>query len=170
MVTRRVLVVGPCGAGKSTLAFALAERWNLPLFHLDKFYWKPGWIESSEEERAERIGEVVSREAWLLEGNYGSTLHLRLPRATRVIYLDYPIPLCLWRIMKRIRRYGGRTRPDMAEGCEERFDINFMWYVAGWRWGPGKRLERQLAGHEEKFLRFSSPRETERWLTALPTR
>ena len=170
MDTRRVLVVGPCGAGKSTLAFTLAERWNLPLFHLDKLYWKPGWIESSEEEMAERIGEVVSQDTWLLEGNYGSTLHLRLPRATQVIYLDYAIPLCLWRIMKRIRRYGGTTRPDMAEGCEERFDIDFLRYVAGWRWGPGNRLEQQLAGYEEKILRLRSPRETERWLAGLSSR
>ena len=166
----RVLVLGPCGAGKSTLAFALAERWGLPLFHMDKLAWMAGWIERSDAELAERIAVVVGGDEWLLEGNYGSTLHLRLPLATQVIYLDYPIPLCMWRILKRIRRYRGTTRPDMTEGCEERFDPGFMLYVAGWPWGPRKRLEDALAGYEDRIVRLRSPRETERWLEALPTR
>ena len=166
----RVLVLGPCGAGKSTLAFALAERWGLPLFHMDKLAWMAGWIERSDAELAQRIAEVVGGDEWLLEGNYGSMLHLRLPRATQVIYLDYPIPLCMWRILKRIRRYRGTTRPDMTEGCEERFDPGFTLYVAGWPWGPRKRLEDALAGYEDRIVRLRSPRETERWLAALPTR
>ncbi len=164
---QRVLVVGPCGAGKSTLAFALADRLGLPLYHLDKLYWQPGWVEGDDDQLDARIEEIVAGDRWLLEGTYGRTLPLRLPHADTVVYLDYAIPLCLWRLVKRIWRWRGATRPDMGDGCEERFDLAFMTYVAGWRSGPGKRLEKALAGYEDKVVRLKSPRETDRWLAAI---
>lgn len=164
---RRVLVVGPCGAGKSTLAVELAQKLDLPLFHLDKLNWQPGWIESSREQLIERIEEVISGESWLLEGTYGSTLPQRLPRADTVVYLDYPVSLCLWRLLKRIRHWRGKVRPDITEGCEERFDLSFFFYVAGWRWGPGKRLEERLAPFMDKVIRLKSPSATRLWLAGL---
>ncbi|QKG71531.1 P-loop NTPase family protein [Erythrobacter mangrovi] len=164
---QRVLVVGPCGAGKSTLAMELAEKLALPLFHLDKLNWQPGWIESPREELVERIEGVISAERWLLEGTYGSTLAQRLPRADTVVYLDYPISLCLWRLVKRIWHWRGRSRPDMTEGCEERFNLAFFFYVVSWRWGPGKRLEARLAPFANKVIRLKSPAATRRWLSAL---
>lgn len=163
----RVLVVGPCGAGKSTLTFALAEQLALPLFHMDKLNWQPGWIESPRDVLAERIEAVVSGERWLLEGTYGGSLEQRLPRADTVIYLDYPVPLCLWRLLKRIRHWRGQARPDMTAGCEERFDLAFFLFVARWRRDAGPRLEARLAPFSAKVIRLQSPAATRRWLATL---
>ena len=159
-----MLVVGPCDAGKSTLAFELARRTGLPLFHMDKLNWRPGWVESSKAELRVRLREIVGEERWLIEGNYGGTLADRLPRADTVVFLDYPIRLCLVRILRRIATHRGRTRPDMTEGCPERLDPDFLWYVARWHTGPGPRLKAALAPHREKLVHLRGPRETAAWL------
>jgi adenylate kinase family enzyme len=86
-----------------------------------------------------------------------------------VIYLDYPIRLCVARLLRRIWTYRGRTRPDMTEGCPERFDLEFLIYLMRWNSGPRIRTEARLKGHEEKIIRLRSPDELENWLDSLPT-
>ena len=167
---RRVLILGPCGAGKSTLATALAARLNLPLFHMDRLAWRPGWIDSTQAEVRAALAPVVSQDRWLIEGNYGSTLDTRLPHADTVVLLDYPITLCLTRLARRWWRWRGRTRPDMTPGCPERIDPAFWWYVARWNTGPRRRLEEALSHFEGTLLRHRRPRETARWLAGLAPR
>lgn len=161
---RRVLVIGPCGAGKSTLAFALAERTGLPLHHMDKLNWLPGWVDGGNDRVRAGLERIFATDRWIIEGNYGSTLSERIARADTIVQLDFPIPLCLWRIVKRVVTHRGRTRADMTEDCPERFDLAFLWYVATWRLGPGPRTEDKLRGHEQKLVRLRSPKELARWL------
>jgi adenylate kinase family enzyme len=122
---RRVVVIGISGAGKSTFARALAGKTGLPLFHLDKEYWHPGWRETP---RAER---------WIMEGNYAGTLDLRLPRADTVFWFDYPALKCLARVLRRLASSCGTVRVDMGRGCPERLDWEFLRYV--WRFNKVER-------------------------------
>ena len=165
---RRVLIIGPCGAGKSTLSHQLAERLKLPLFHMDQLNWKPGWVESSSAELEAKLAAVVAGDAWLIDGTYGGTLAQRLSRADTVIYLDYPISLCVMRLLRRIRIWRGRTRPDMTEGCPERFDLGFFIYLLRWNSGPRLRTENRLNGHEAKVIRIKDPTALDAWLASLP--
>ena len=165
---QRVLVIGPCGAGKSTLAVQLGQKLNLPVFHMDQLNWRPGWVESSKDEIREKLEGIVGTDRWLIDGNYGGTLAERLERADTVVYLDYPIHLCLWRILRRIWTYRGRTRPDMTEGCPERFDFEFLWYLIRWNSGPRLRTEEQLPGHEDKVIRLRGPADLQLWMDSLP--
>ena len=162
----RVLIIGPCGSGKSTLARELAPRVGLPLVHMDQLGWQAGWVETGKAELNARLAEVVAQDQWLIEGNYGSTLAPRLERADTVIYLDFPIRLCLWRLVKRIRSNRGRPRPDMPEGCPERFDASFFWYVMNWNSGPRVRTEEKLAAYRGKVIRLASPRMLAQWRKA----
>jgi adenylate kinase family enzyme len=161
---QRTLVIGPCGAGKSTLSVELGERLGLPVYHMDKLNWRPGWVESSKTEIEARLKEVVAGDRWLIDGTYGGTLAPRLERADTVVYLDYPIGLCVSRLLRRIWTYRGRTRPDMTEGCPERFDLGFLIYLLRWNSGPRIRTEQRLKGHESKVIRMKSPDELRRWL------
>jgi adenylate kinase family enzyme len=163
---RRVLVIGPCGSGKSTLARELAPRMGLPLVHMDQLGWQAGWVETDKAQLNARLAEVVAQDEWLIEGNYGSTLAPRLARTDTVIYLDFPIRLCLWRLMKRIRSHRGRSRPDMPEGCPERFDAAFFWYVVNWNTGPRVRTEAHIAPFADKVIRLKNPRMLEEWRKA----
>ena len=165
---QRVLVIGPCGAGKSTLSHELGQRLGLPVLHMDQLNWKPGWTESEPEELRAKLAAVVAQDAWLIDGTYGGTLAPRLERADTAVYLDYPIRLCVARLLRRIWAWRGRTRPDMTEGCPERFDLGFLIYLLRWNSGPRIRTEGRIKGYEEKVIRLTSPEQTAVWLRALP--
>jgi adenylate kinase family enzyme len=164
---QRILVIGPCGAGKSTLAMHLAQRLKLPLFHMDQLNWKSGWVESSKDEIVKRLNPIMASDTWLIDGNYGGTLAPRLARADTILYLDYPIRLCVVRLLKRIWKYRGKTRPDMANGCVEKFDLSFLFYVLTWNSGPKLRTESAITGYEDKVIRFKGPAHLESWLASL---
>ncbi len=123
------MIIGCCGAGKSTLAKKVHERTDLPLVHLDQLFWKPNWTEPSTEEW-EGIVEKASDEAtWIMDGNYGGTMDIRLNKADTVVFLNRPTWLCLFRVFKRVALNYGKTRFDMPDGCRERFDFDFLKYV-----------------------------------------
>ena len=160
---RRVLIIGPCGSGKSTLARELAPLKGLPLVHMDQLGWQAGWVETGKTELNARLADAVAQDAWLIEGNYGSTLAPRLERADTVIYLDLPIRLCLWRLIRRIFTHRGQSRPDMPEDCPERFDMAFFWYVINWNSGPRLRTEAHIKPYTDKVIRITSPRALALW-------
>jgi len=163
---RRVMIIGPCGSGKSTLAREIAPRLGLPLVHMDQLGWQAGWVETPDEELRDRLAAAVAGNAWLIEGNYGSVMAPRLARADTVIYLDFPISLCLWRLARRVFASRGKVRPDMAEGCPERFDAAFFWYVAKWNLGPRPRTEAKLRDHHGRLIRLTGPRMLAQWRKA----
>ena len=66
---QRVLVIGPCGAGKSTLAVELGRKLALPVFHMDQLNWQPGWVESSKVEIRAKLAKITSTDRWLIDGN-----------------------------------------------------------------------------------------------------
>ena len=107
---RRVLVLGCPGAGKSTLARSLGEALSLPVVHLDKLWWKSGWINRTEGEFDALLDAVLLGEEWVIDGNYLRTLPRRLERCDAVVLLDYPRRVCLFRALRRILSWRGRTR------------------------------------------------------------
>lgn len=138
---QRILVIGSPGAGKSTLARRLSERLNLPLIHLDREYFGPGWAVPSRPEWRERVRALVARPEWVMEGNYASTFDIRVPRATAIVWLDLPRWQCLWSVAWRVLRHHGRTRPDLGPDCVEKFDWSFM----RWIWSYPARMKPKTA-------------------------
>ena len=133
----RVLIIGCGGAGKSTLARQLGEKSGLPVVHLDKLFWHPGWVESPPEEIDEKIQQVLEQPCWIMDGNYNRTLPKRLEYCDTVIYLDFSRWTCLMGVLKRILTTYGTVRPDMGEGCPERFDLEFLKWI--WTFNKTRR-------------------------------
>src|SRR5690606_21363740 len=98
----RIIVIGNTSAGKSTLAARLAERLDVPFVELDALYWKPDWVEPETEEFRAVVRKATAGDAWVIAGNYQSkTEDLTWPRAETIVYLDYSLPLVLWRVLRR---------------------------------------------------------------------
>ena len=133
----RIIIIGCGGAGKSTLARQLGDKLNLPVVHLDKLFWKPGWVESSKDEIDAIIRQEIDKPRWIMDGNYNRTLQMRTARCDTVIYLDFSRLACLLGVAKRILTTYGTVRPDMGEGCPERFDLEFLKWV--WNFNKNKR-------------------------------
>jgi adenylate kinase family enzyme len=121
----------------------------LPVIHLDKLHWKPGWVEPPEDEWRHKVEEVVKGESWIIDGNYGGTMDVRLAACDTVIFLDFPRSLCTWRIIRRWLTYRNGIRPDMGDGCPEKMDREFL----SWVWYFPKDTKPRI---EDKLLRFGS--------------
>lgn len=164
-MAQRILIIGSPGSGKSTLARALGEKLGLPVVHLDQLYWSRGWIEADKALWAERLETALEGPAWVMEGNYGSTLEQRLRYVDQVVLLDLPPLLCTWRILARALRMRGRTRPDMAEGCPERINWEFFWYTLSFRLNALPRTLAKLEGFAGEVVWLGSRREVRAFLS-----
>jgi adenylate kinase family enzyme len=166
---KRVLIIGSPGAGKSYLSRQLTQSTDLPLYHLDQMYWKPGWVERTREELIERINAVLPEDSWIIEGMYRGTLDLRLQRADTVLFLDYNYMRCLWGVIRRTLGSLNKVRPDMAEGCPERFDIDFFKYIG--RFHKKDRFEvleiLEPYKSSKNIITFKKPKDVRQWLTTL---
>ena len=166
----RVMIIGSPGAGKSTLARELARRTGLPLHHLDQLYWKPGWVEPEREQWAGAVARLASEQRWVIEGNYGGTLQLRLARADTVIDLALPAWLCLARVVRRSLASWGRVRPDMGAGCPERPSWEFFSYTATFPWRGRRRIAERIQGYGGRYVRLSSQAQVDHFVKGLPHR
>jgi adenylate kinase family enzyme len=128
---KRICVLGCSGAGKTTLAAAIAARTGLPHHALDAHYWQSGWTPMAEDVWRRTHRRIIDADRWIIDGNYFGTLEARVAAADTVVFLDLPRWRCLLGILKRTALWWGRTRPDMGPGCPERLDMEFLRYV--WR-------------------------------------
>lgn len=153
LAARRWMVLGASGGGKSTYSRKLAEVLGLPTIHLDLEYWRPGWVEPPKPEWREKVAELASRDAWVMDGNYSGTLDLRAPRAEVAILLDPPVWTSLAGVYRRKLQYKNETRPDLPEGCPEQWpDLQFLHWIVSYKWRSRPRVLRLLG--EAPHVRF----------------
>jgi adenylate kinase family enzyme len=166
---KRILIIGSPGAGKSTFAVRLGRLIHLPIIHLDKEFWQPGWKETPRDKWTDRVKELAIRDKWIIDGAYDRTLEIRLSRADTVIFLDYPRYICFWRIFKRIVSNWGQVRFDMAEGCPERLDFPFLKWVWNYRRDHYPNIFEHLQSHfaDGNLVVLKSISETNRFMDDL---
>jgi adenylate kinase family enzyme len=163
---KKILVIGSGGAGKSTFAKRLGAILNLEVIHLDSVYWRPGWVEPPKAEWRMTVEGLLARDSWIMDGNYSGTLDLRLEACDTVIFLDLPRLICLWRVVKRWRAYRNRSRLDVAEGCNDKLDLEFI----SWVWNYRTRSRPKIVGalnrsaQSKRVIWLRTPVEVERFL------
>ncbi|GAA5534952.1 DNA topology modulation protein FlaR [Deinococcus aluminii] len=164
---QRVLIIGSPGAGKSTLAKGLAARTGLPLIHLDDLYWEKEQLGQQEVARSvwqQRLQDALDSDAWIMDGNYNSTIAMRAARADTVLFLIPPRELCLWRVLQR--ELSGR-HPHFA-GTRPRWPgWDFLLYTWHFPKKVTAMLER-VAKHRPLYLVIlRSDREVQAWLNTV---
>ena len=159
----KVLVIGSPGSGKSTFSRRLRELTGLPLFYLDLLWHRADKTTCSREDFDRKLGELLEREAWILDGNYARTLSLRLAACDTVFWLDYPPEVCL----EGIRERRGKPREDMP-WIEMEEDEEFMEYVRSFPAVRRQEIRRLLEEHpEKKIVVFHSRGESKEFLSSL---
>lgn len=169
----KIAVIGYSGSGKSTLARILGERYGLPILHMDAVHHLPGWVERDpESEEAILTDFLNSHESWAIDGNYSRVcFQRRVEEADLVIMLLFNRFYSLFRVVKRYRTYKGKSRPDMAQGCDEKLDGEFLRWVLWDGRGrrkrefyrrlraqyPGKTVTLKTQGQIDRFLASFDP-------------
>lgn len=112
---------------------------------------------------------IVLDEEWIIDGNYGETMDIRLQAADTIIFMDIHKIICIYRAIKRAFQYRNKTRADMVEGNNERIDFNFYRWI--WNYPKDKRpeiLEKLYHLKEDKqIIILSSLKEVRNFLVAL---
>lgn len=166
---KRIVLIGSGGSGKSTLARQLGDKLKLNVYHLDALFWKPNWVGIPKNEQKDVQNELVKKEEWIIDGNYGGTIDIRLKSADTIIFLDVHRTICVYRALKRMLQYRNKTRPDMGEGCKERLDFGFLKWI--WDYPKTKRPEilkriEQLS-KEKQVIILRTPKQIQKLLEEL---
>ncbi|MBR5265867.1 MAG: DNA topology modulation protein [Clostridia bacterium] len=127
----KIAILGYSGSGKSTLARILADKYNIDVLHFDAVHFLPDWEIRSRDEKERITREFLdSHTSWVIDGNYSKLFYeRRMEEADRIILLLFNRFSCFFRAYGRYIRFRGKTRPDMAEGCREKFDLEFARWI-----------------------------------------
>lgn len=159
---KRVLIIGCPGSGKSIFARALHAATDLPLTYLDMLYWNADRTTVSSEVFLSRLQDVLQQEKWIIDGNYASSLPLRLDACDTVFFLDYPVELCLDGIRNRM----GTARPDIP-WIEMEEDPEFVEFVRSFSETTRPTILHLLQERNLNIHVFHSREEAERFLQSL---
>jgi adenylate kinase family enzyme len=146
---RRIMVIGCSGGGKSTLSRKLAAALDLPNHSMDReVFWLPNWVERPRAEQRAILSEIAKADRWLLDGTNPSSFDIRLPRTDLVIWVRLPRWRCLLGVYKRASRNIGRHRPDIADGCVEKWpDREFLSYIWNFERRFAPRIIQEIDRH-----------------------
>lgn len=163
-------MIGCGGSGKTYLASQLGSALALPVTHLDAVYYDADWnqLPTAEFEALQRA--ITAAPHWLVEGNYISSLPIRLAAADTVIFLDLPAATCLLGVLQRRWRYRGGQHPQV--GVYDRITWAFVKYVLGYRTAMVPRVEAAIAayGAHARLVRLTSRRQAAAFLAQVTAR
>lgn len=166
------MVVGTSGSGKTALARRLADRLGYPYVELDALHWNPNWTGTPPEEFRARVAQAVAGEAWVVDGNYAGVRDIVWVRADTIVWLDYPLPVILWRLLRRtVRRV--LTRQELWAGNRENLrlmfsrDSIFLWALQTYQ--TNRRTYAAVSGDPAHahltIVRLRSPHACAAWLS-----
>lgn len=169
---KRIAIIGNAGSGKSTLSQKLSQITDLPVYHLDKYFWGPNWARPNINEYRVVHDALCDKDQWIIDGMNLRLLEYRVERADIIIFLDFPRYICFWRIFKRMFQYYGKETPSSAEGCPEKVSWEFLIFLK-WVWNFKKKYPttiRELlstCSGTKKIYIFTSQKEVDSFIEQL---
>ena len=151
---KRVMVIGCPGSGKSTVSRALHNKTGIPLYHLDMMYWNTDKTTVEKSLFLERLSVVLEKDEWIIDGNYGSTMELRMAACDTVVFLDYPLDVCL----DGIRARRGKPRSDMP-WIETEEDAEFIEFIKSYNEQQKPKVLELLEKYSDKNIVILESRE-----------
>lgn len=156
----KIIVIGCPGSGKSTFSRVLHELTGLPLYHLDLLNWNSDKTTVDKKVFIEKLKNVIAQDSWIIDGNYGSTIELRLKECDTVFFLDYPVDVCIDGVKSR----QGKTRSDMP-WTETEDDEEFLEFIKNYNSQSRPNVLNLLEQYSKKeIVVFESREEADKYL------
>jgi len=144
---KKVIIIGCCGSGKSTFARHLHACTEIPLFHLDQLNWNADKTTVEKEVFLKRVKDVIQKDSWIIDGNYGSSIEMRMQACDTVFFLDYPVDICIQGIHERV----GKIRTDMP-WVEHEVDEDLIEFVKNYEREDRPEVLNLLSKYKEKEI------------------
>ena len=162
---KKIVVIGTCGSGKTTMGRALAQKLSIPCLDMDELFWLPGWKKRPFDAFESLVKQATNRENWIISGNYSKLQHLTLAQADTVVWLDLPLHVLLWRILKRsvLQHF---TKATICNGNRQSFS-QFWWlfkHLFTSYWSKKKRYQKLKETSEVTWIHLKSTRQANAWL------
>ena len=157
---RKMIVIGCPGAGKSTFARGLAEKTGIDLYHLDAIYWRK---DCSHISRAKLIAEqkkILKKDSFIIDGNYKSTLEMRIEKADLVFLFDLPVEVCIYGATHRRGK-----RPEMP--CELPDGDELVEFIKSFNAEVKPIIDDLLERYNSKVIVFHSHEEADDYLRGI---
>ena len=166
----KIAIIGYSGSGKSTLAKKLSEIYNCPILYLDTIQFEANWKIRDIDEGRLMVGEFLKNDSWIIDGNYREFLQeKRLQDADKIIFMNFPRRICFPQAFKRYLHYKNKTRESMADGCNEKFDLEFIkWLLFEGRKKSIKNHYNEICKcYKDKITIFRNNKDVENFLASL---
>ena len=166
----KIAIIGYSGSGKSTLTKKLSEIYNCPLLYLDTIQFEANWKIRDIDEGRLMVGEFLKNDSWIIDGNYREFLQeKRLQDADKIIFMNFPRHICFPQAFKRYLHYKNKTRESMADGCNEKFDLEFIkWLLFEGRKKSIKNHYNEICKcYKDKITIFRNNKDVENFLASL---
>ena len=162
---KKIVVIGICGSGKTTACHALSQKHQIPCTDMDELFWLPGWQKRPFEEFEQLVRQATDDKQWIISGNYSKLQHLTLGRADTVVWLDLPLHVLLWRIVKR----SIEQRKSKSTICNGNYQslAQFWWlfkHLFQSYWRKKKRYKNLKKASKANWVQLTSTKAVTAWL------
>lgn len=162
---QKIIIIGISGTGKTKLAIELSNLLKIPIVHYDELVWAEKWQEINEKIVEQKINNIVKNDKWIIEGFIHPAAKIRLENAELVIYLDYSGLQAVIGGLQRWWQYRGKNRPEMASGCIEELNWNYLKVM--WKRNERTEIEEAIEGFENKIIRLKTRKEVDNFIAKI---
>jgi adenylate kinase family enzyme len=165
----RLLVVGYSSSGKSTFSKRLAKHYHIPVLHIDTIYFGPNWVERENHKVEEEIRDFMNQPSWVIDGQYRKLAQERFDQADQIFIFDFNRFKCLYGAIKRRIKYHNQSRDTIADGCKERLNPSFIWWIlcSGRTKKSKDLLKSYKTQYKDKVVVFKSRKQVDHYLKSI---
>lgn len=166
----KIQILGYSGSGKSTFAKKLSEIYNIDQLHIDKIYFNDNWVEKPDDEVVGIIEDVLTKDNWIIDGNYTRLLgDKRNELSDQIFIFEFNRIICLFNVIKRRIKYNKKVRPSAGPNCIEKLDIEFIkWILKDGRTVKVKTNREAIkTKYPDKIITFKNQRQVNKYLKSI---